>query len=81
MRHVIGAYIEDMIFTANVVLVTVRTRPKYVNWYDMILECHVRVKSYHAVQVLQTVYVDNFKLIVFMCAKEINSYGLSRRYF
>jgi hypothetical protein len=22
-------------------------------------------------------YVDNFKLIVFVCAKEINSYGLS----
>jgi len=46
----------------------------------MILECHVKVKGSHAVQVLQTVYFDNFKLIFFICAKEIYSYGLSRRY-
>jgi len=67
-----------MIFTAIVVIVP--TKPKYVNWYDLILECHVRVKWSHAMQVLQTVYVDSFILVVFMCAKEINSYGLSRRY-
>ena len=41
----------------------------------------MRVKRSRDMQVLQTVYGDNFKLIVFMCAKEINSYELSRRYF
>lgn len=67
-----------MIFKA--IVVTVPTKPNYNNWYDMILEYHVRVKGSHAVQVLPTVYDDNFKLIVFMCAKETDSYGVSRRY-